>query len=545
MLSSSPSLRLQDYLRRAEALLRGGDMQGALQIAHEAVESGADNSNLLTLAAYWDLDAGLPQRALDKAARARQLAPRSADALQVHGIAFARLGRHRDAVVCFDAALRQAPAIANVHYSRGLSLEELQEFARAEREYRRTVEIEPRHTGALAQLAALAASRGHAAAARDYAQRALRIDPAEPAALLSLAQIELEQGSYAEARRIAEPLAARGKPINRSIALGLLADAFHKEGRVAEAFRHYQDSNAVLQAYYRPVFEAEGVETAAARARRFIEFFKTDAAAGFAECHSGAYRSPVSTHVFLVGFPRSGTTLLEQVLASHSAVETLEERDCLAAAIAEFALPPDELTRLAAQSGDALSSYRDAYWREAQLAGAKLDRRAFVDKLPLNSLLLCIVAKLFPNSKVLFALRDPRDVVLSCFRRRFRMNPQMYELLTIEGAAAYYNAIMSLAELYRAHLPLAFRNARYEDLVNAFDGETASVCDFLGIAPEGTMAGFAERAAERGLNTPSAAQVARGLYTEGIGQWQAYRSHLEPVLPIVAPWVSRFGYAES
>jgi Tfp pilus assembly protein PilF len=545
MLSISPNLRLLDHLRRADARLRAGDMQGAMQVAHEAVENGAEHPNLLTLAAHWELDAGSPQRALDRAARARELAPRSADALQVQGIALTRLGHHREAIASFDAALRQAPAVANIHYNRGISLEELQEFTGAEREYRRAIEIEPRHTGALAQLAALAASRGRVGAAQDYAQRALRIDPAEPAARLSLAQIELERGNYAEARRFAEPLAARGKPINRAIALGLLADAFYKEGRVAEAFRHYQDSNAVLKAYYRRVFEAEGIETAAARARRFTEFFRTEGAAGFADCGPGEYRSPVSTHVFLVGFPRSGTTLLEQVLAAHSAVETLEERDCLAAAIADFALPAKGLTRLAVRSGDALSDYRDAYWREARLGGAKLDRPVFVDKLPLNSLLLCVVAKLFPDAKILFAVRDPRDVVFSCFRRRFRMNPQMYELLTLEGAAEYYDAIMSLVELYRTSLPLDFCNTRYEDLVNAFDREATAVCDFLGIAAEGSIAGFAERAAQRGINTPSAAQVARGLYTEGIGQWRAYGSQLEPVLPILSPWVSRFGYEES
>jgi hypothetical protein len=104
---------------------------------------------------------------------------------------------------------------------------------------------------------------------------------------------------------------------------------------------------------------------------------------------------------------------------------------------------------------------------------------------------------------------------------------------------------MSLAELYRKSLPLAFCNTRYEDLVNAFDRETAAICHFLGIAPEASMAKFSERAAERGINTPSAAQVARQLYTEGIGQWRAYRSQLEPMLSIVAPWVSRFGYEES
>ena len=79
--------------------------------------------------------------------------------------------------------------------------------------------------------------------------------------------------------------------------------------------------------------------------------------------------------------------------------------------------------------------------------------RVFIDKMPLSNVQLPVIAKLFPNARVLFARRDPRDVVLSCFRRRFGMNPSMYQLLTLEGAAAYYDAVMRLSELYRDLLP--------------------------------------------------------------------------------------------
>ena len=166
----------------------------------------------------------------------------------------------------------------------------------------------------------------------------------------------------------------------------------------------------------------------------------------------------------------------------------------------------------------------------------------FVDKYPLNSDRLPLIAKLFPNAKVLFALRDPRDVVLSCFRRRFEMNPAMYEFCTLAGAATLYDAVMRLAELYKAKLALPFQDVRHERVVEDLRGEVGAVCDFIGVAWDDAMLDFAETARRRGVRTPSAGQVVRGLYDEGIGQWRNYAAELEPVMPLLTPWVEAFGY---
>ena len=98
---------------------------------------------------------------------------------------------------------------------------------------------------------------------------------------------------------------------------------------------------------------------------------------------------------------------------------------------------------------------RDAYWSRVRAFGVEPRGKVFIDKMPLASVQLPVVAKLFPSARILFALRDPRDVVLSCFRRRFGMNPAMYQLLTLEGAAAFYDAVMRLSELGRPWPELA------------------------------------------------------------------------------------------
>jgi hypothetical protein len=243
-----------------------------------------------------------------------------------------------------------------------------------------------------------------------------------------------------------------------------------------------------------------------------------------------------------VGFPRSGTTLLEQILAAHPDIESLEERDNLIDVANDFLIDSEGVGKLEEIGVGELEIYRQKYWARIQEAGMHLSRPVFVDKMPLNTVLLCLIAKLFPAAKVLFALRDPRDVVLSCFRRRFGMSAQMYEFTSLESTARYYDAVMQLASEYRRLLRLKMFDARYEKIVTNLEPQARALCDFIGVQWNDAMTDFAVRAKNRGINTPSAAQVARGLYTQGMNQWCRYEKQLAPVMPLLNPWVARFGY---
>jgi len=527
-------------LQRVEMALRAGNLHDAMRLARDAADRGAMHPSLLTLAALQDVEDGQPARALERAGRALAFAPRSPDALHAKAIALAKLGRHGEALPLYDEVLRQAPKLAAARYNKAASLAETHDWQRAEREFERVIDLEPRHPGALSRLATLAASRGEAQKARDLATRALRINPREAAAELALAQLDLDAGDHEAVRRRVEKLLAGPAvtPVNRSIAHGLLADTLDALGRPDEAIVHYARGNLILRELYRPAFEAPGRERAVSRARRIAAQLRDRPPVPA----PAAPHSPVATHVFLVGFPRSGTTLLEQILAGHPGIETLEERDCLAGAVEEFILPADGLEKLEAVPDAALQRHRDTYWAEARKGAAKLDRAVFVDKLPLNALNLPVIARLFPAARILLALRDPRDVVLSCFRRRFEMSPYMYELLTLADAAAFYDATMQVCTMAEDVLPLPFFRLRYEDLVEDVQGQATALAAFLGLEFDSKMLDFAQTARRRAIMTPSASQVARGLYRSGMGQWRAYREALTPALALLAPWIARFLY---
>jgi len=156
---------------------------------------------------------------------------------------------------------------------------------------------------------------------------------------------------------------------------------------------------------------------------------------------------------------------------------------------------------------------------------------------------LALITRLFPHAKILFAVRDPRDVILSCFRRRFQMNPSMYEFLTLPGAAAFYAAVMQFADTLKRKLNLNWHEVRYEKLIANFATEMRGICAFIGLDWQPGMGEFAQRVQTREHATPSTAQLSQGLVTSATAQWHHYESQLAPVMPTLEVWLERLGYA--
>ena len=546
-MSSSPrQANRQLWLERVDTALRHYGYESAARLALEAVAEGVEHSALLNLAGLARYDEGRFEEAVQFLKRGRALAPKDANVLNSLGMSLTALGQTEAARQAYDAAVRADSSLAAVRFNRGALLETLNDLNGARSNYERAAALDPNYVEPRASLAWLDARAGNAASAREHGERALALSPSNVLARMALASASLQQGDLATAAAGFSALrqAPAVSPVNRSIVLSLTGDLLDAEGHTAKAFAAYEASNNLLKSIYAQQFEAPGMETALGHSRRLANWFAAADAEPWRQLVPARARAAdPKAHIFLVGFPRSGTTLLESVLAAHPEVVSLEERDCLAAASATYMASDDGLERLAhINSGEAFRQ-REAYWSMVRKFGVEPRGRVFIDKMPLSSVQLPLIAKLFPDARVLFAHRDPRDVVLSCFRRRFGMNPSMYQLLTLEGAAAYYDAVMHLSELYRGLLLLPQHVVRYESLVEDFEKTAREACEFLGLEWNSDLTDFAAKARTRGISTPSAAQVARGLNREGQGAWRRYQDQMAPVLPILEPWVQRFGYA--
>jgi len=149
-----------------------------------------------------------------------------------------------------------------------------------------------------------------------------------------------------------------------------------------------------------------------------------------------------------------------------------------------------------------------------------------------------LIKRVFPDAKIIFALRDPRDVVLSCYQQRFAINVGMAQFLELDRAGAYYGQVMSLFELCRERLGLDLHQVRYEDVVGDLESAARALCAFLGVPFEPGMLNYRETALSREIATPSARQVIEPLYNRSIGRWRRYEEELKPVLPELGVWAA-------
>jgi catechol 2,3-dioxygenase-like lactoylglutathione lyase family enzyme len=320
----------------------------------------------------------------------------------------------------------------------------------------------------------------------------------------------------------------------------LRGEALDRVDRTAEAFDAVRRGKALQRALHAE--RAAGREGEPAKCRRLASWFSLADPAAWRSDGRAEASSSAAGHAFLVGFPRSGTTLLEQALAGHPEVVALEEAPTLAEPYAEFMTSADGLERLAALSEAEIARWRARYWAVVAAHDVDPADRLFLDKAPAGTVYLPLIAKLFPGARVLFAVRDPRDVTLSCFRGNFGMNAMTFAFTDLQETADCYDACMGMAEVYRRVLPLDLLDVRHEALVDDLQGGLAAVCAFLGLEPTDRTADFAATASSRAVRTPSADQVREGLSRRGLARWRLYEDELGPVLPVLAPWVARFGY---
>ncbi|MBX9883359.1 MAG: sulfotransferase, partial [Novosphingobium sp.] len=355
----------------------------------------------------------------------------------------------------------------------------------------------------------------------------------------ALATIELEAGEAQVARGLVEPALARmpAPSPERMDLLHALGDACNRLRDPAAAFAAYARAKQDFAAIHAATFAGRPPH------REFIE----GVAAGLAAMDlSGWPDAPPADgppHLFVLGYPRSGNTLLENVLASLPGTAAIEEIPTLREADLAFLAEPGGLAQFARLDEAALASYRTAYWqRTGQALGHDPAGRTLVDMDPLKSIRLPLIARLFPAAKVLLVRRDPRDVVWSCFRTSFALSNAAMDFTTLEGAARHYGALMRLSELALARLPLAVLEVPYHRMVQDFDAMTREICVFAGLAWTEELRRFDRTARARGVSTASARQVRRGLF-DGTRQWEPYAEYLAPVMPILQPWIEKLGYA--
>ena len=348
------------------AAVARGERSQAMQMAEMALQYLMDEPLVLLLAAEGLDERGCGLEALGLIERASQIAPEQAEVWRRLGIAMARQGRSADALAAFTTALDIQPDNVPTLMNAGEASYRLAALTAAERCFRRVVELAPKEANALGALAAIAARRQRADEARTLAKRALAITPDLLTAEMAIGRADLVQGFAEEARNRMTRLLRRAdlSNDNKVGAFDLRADALDRLDLPAEAFADYQARNAILRRTNAPRMNYAIGERRVDEARRLQEYFSKasedrwrtgpgDDAPGIGAAFG---------HAFLIGFPRSGTTLLETVLAAHPGVATLSEVDHLAQVSKGFLSDAAALDQLAELTQRMADEARQSYW---------------------------------------------------------------------------------------------------------------------------------------------------------------------------------------
>jgi tetratricopeptide (TPR) repeat protein len=515
-----------------------GDRVEAARLARELIALSPLDPNANQILGIALLEAGDAAGAKAHLLRADASAPNQAQIVNSLAVALRRLGETEAA----RARFRRAGELGLIDGWRNLgALEESERrFDASLAAYERALGLAKDDPVSHAALAQAFERRHDVARAKDHALRALNGDAGNDIARLALAQVMMREKDFASAESSALAVTAGERPsrTNQAMAWGVVGEARDRMGDAKGAFAAFtkaneillQDNAALLSASHL-LYHPDGVRRMIALARQ------ADIGCWLA---LGAQETPAPT--FLVGFPRSGTTLLDQILSSHSRIVCIEEREHLANALAAVLGDARKLEAFESLSDDEVALARREYWRRVAEESGDRAGKLVIDKLPLNIVVLPLIRRVFPDAKIILALRDPRDVILSCYQQRFGMNAAMAQFLRLEAAAAYYDLVMGLLETCRERLALTLHQVRYEDVVGDLEGAARGLCDFLGLEFEPAMLLFRETALKRDIGTPSARQVIEPLYARSIGRWRRYAEDLAPALPVLAAWVKRYGY---
>jgi len=541
---SSDGSKSGDERALARTLLRQNELDRASSLLEGLCRADPGDHEAWLMRADIALRGGQGMEAVLYCQRAIKSAPQAARARVMLGDAYRQHGRLGHAKAAYRNALEIRPEYVVAHEGLVATLLAEGSYDELVAACRAGLAVAPKRAGFHARLAVGLERLHQDDAARGAAQAALEWDGTNALALLTLAKLDKRAGALEAARERLELVdCGRLGPMQVSAVKSELADTLDRLGEYPAAFDACRAGNqAIMQALNPTQLGGESMIDTVARYREiFTEEFVS-------EWGSSAGDDGIAAPIFLVGFPRSGTTLTEQVIAASGSILPTDEEPILPRLIAEmprvlnraFNYPED----LRSLSGAEVRLLRGHYWRLAEELLGLTEGKRLLDKLPLNILDLGLIYRLFPESRIVVVIRDPRDCCLSCFMRAFVPNRAMINFATLEQTVRFYTAVMDFWLHVRPFIKARVYEVRYEDLVSDFEGSARPLIEFVGNAWDESVLRFFQHSQTRGVKTPSYSDVARPIFDRAVGRWRSYASEVGYAYADLDFYVKTLGYEQ-
>ncbi len=519
-----------------------GRMEESIASYRAAIRLEPENAEAHYFLANALKDSGSFKDAVIHYQEAIALKPNFLEALSNLGAALTVLCQLDEATNVLNRAQLIQPNVPQVLINMGNLLLLDGRYDEARERFQRALNFAPDSIDALAKLAEVNERTSQLEEAKPFVERGLLLDPVNVTLNLVAAKIARSESRFENAIVFLEKIAISNIDTERAVDVYLsLGKLYDRVGDAEQAFHYFTEGNRLVE---QKMISADGSGERYWRTLDQLASYLTDNLSN-AWKDSGDLVNEEPSPVFLMGFARSCTTLLDQILDSHPRLHGLEEKPTLdEVSKVFFDMAGDRPDALANLSSDEIGQLRKVYF-DAVAKYVKLKPGVtLVDKMPLNTVNVHLIWRIFPKAKIIFAVRHPCDVCLSCFMQNFVLNGAMSNFLTIESTARLYARVMGLWQDFTRMLPIDYHQVRYEDLVADFEGETRRLLDFLGVGWDDAVREHAQHARKRNIATPSYHQVTQPIYQHAKYRWKRYAQHLEPVMKTLSPYIKYFGYEE-
>ena len=482
-------------------------------------------------------------------------------------------GDYAGALPVYERLVRQSPGAAVLWYEYGNAAFKCRQMALADRAWNKAVTTDPHNAELVGMVghqydalrrpeaaracflqAAAADPRGinprislavlqeknhRLAEARAAVHECLTIDPKDDQARYFLAVLDRREGRLPEAERgLCDLIASDPRhPFVRYAARYELAQVLDRTDRFDEAMVLLKEAKEMVLALADARLLMRGYDQSAESIRRFTASRPKNILDIWAKFFPLRKREPIPPLAFLGGHPRSGTTLLEKILDAHTGVAAVDE----SAAFLEVLQP--EFHKSSELSSARVNVLRRHYIQALRDdLGMDAAGKMLIDKNPSPTARLPVWLRVFPELRVLIALRDPRDVVLSCYFQNIPLNAANVNFLTLDRLAKHYSDLMGIWLAVREWPGFAWIETRYEDIVADLPKEGRRVTEFLGLPWQPEQERYYEKSGSRQLYSPTYQDVTRPVYQRSVARWRAYEKHLAPILPALEPFCRAWGY---
>ena len=472
--------------------------------------------------------------------KSAQLNPEDAEIHNNLSITFQELSRFDESEASCRQAITLKPDYAEAHYNLGNTLKELGRLDEAETSYRQAITLKPDYADAYLNLCELLEKTNKVDEALLVIKNAkVKVVEKKADFLFYEVLILFREKDYEKVEELIKKISKdKLSEEKKSSFMKLKADWHHYKRDYSAAYEEFKSMNEHVKDSHE--YKKQKSENYFNHQRETLFQIKK---LQQQKLYKSAIKPKWIQPTFLIGFPRSGTTLLDTILRTHSDIDVAEELPMLKKMNESLGYVSNisMIENIDNKTAEIASSF---YLEELKKYIEVGKKKIVIDKLPLNILQLPLINQIFPNAKFILALRHPLDCVLSCWMQNFKLNHAMANMVDLDRIVDFYCTTMEILKFSQERYSLDIHRIHYEKLVLEFEGNVSKLLTFLNLKWEKGLINYQKTALARDrIYTPSYSQVVKPIYSQASFRWKYYEEHLEPYKSQLAPWIQEYGYS--